>query len=665
MHKCLKCGTEFDGKFCPNCGSEWEENKICPKCGANLPGEARFCTQCGYSFAGKAAENAIKPQSVMPQKVFSALRFLPFAALALFSVLLFAFFAAPVAEMVMGAGFPNVSLGNVYSMQSGILSELPQLNGSLVSLIFFTVIAFLYACAFGAVHFVRGYEFKRIKIAKFEISLASLLDYVSFIFYLIVFIIGVTVMGMISSADEGMGLLVSGACPILLMVFSIVFALLAAGSLVARFLLAKKYPELAREEKMRKERYIQAETERKAQYYATHTAPVPPIMTGQPKKEYNRSAVIYRHDKRRYDKAKEGKTPAAVIWIDLHMAAVLSVVAILLVAIILISVLVPIFTNKFRISVVEKINLGDNREQVIKILGEPNETLYNDTCWQYYSDEYTSIQEKITKSIEKQEQAIEKGDEKMLLRLADEELKLEEQLQTVKYDFIEIEFTVKNENELSVSSVFFEKNRCDSATESTKSVMQLKLSDKVGYYLDKTGVQTQVKIIDYDEIKADSIFYTAYFTDGSLYRTYFSDKAVQLNNEKYISWSDRYSNYSSSINQMVEVGEINKAGEWYSQYKNFKSIFIPENVTSIGRWSFNGCESLESITVSDGNTAFASQDGILYNKDKTEFVHIPRAIKGSVTIPESVTSISDSAFNRIRDTVKNQKNLLKRSLSRA
>ena len=128
MHKCFKCGTEFDGTFCPTC------EKVCPECGANLPGEARFCNQCGYSFAEKAA-NVIKPQSVMPRKVFSALRLVPFAALALFSVLLFAFYAAPVAEMVMGAGFPNVSLGNVYSMQSGILSELPELNGSLTSLI--------------------------------------------------------------------------------------------------------------------------------------------------------------------------------------------------------------------------------------------------------------------------------------------------------------------------------------------------------------------------------------------------------------------------------------------------------------------------------------------------------------------------------------------------
>lgn len=50
MHKCYKCGKEFEGKFCPDCGAEWYEEKICPKCGAKLDGASRFCNECGYSF---------------------------------------------------------------------------------------------------------------------------------------------------------------------------------------------------------------------------------------------------------------------------------------------------------------------------------------------------------------------------------------------------------------------------------------------------------------------------------------------------------------------------------------------------------------------------------------------------------------------------------------
>ncbi len=50
MNKCPKCGAEFEGKFCPNCGTEWKEEKSCPKCGTKLAGAARFCNNCGYAF---------------------------------------------------------------------------------------------------------------------------------------------------------------------------------------------------------------------------------------------------------------------------------------------------------------------------------------------------------------------------------------------------------------------------------------------------------------------------------------------------------------------------------------------------------------------------------------------------------------------------------------
>ncbi len=50
MNKCPKCGAEFEGKFCSNCGTEWMEEKSCPKCGTKLAGVARFCNNCGYEF---------------------------------------------------------------------------------------------------------------------------------------------------------------------------------------------------------------------------------------------------------------------------------------------------------------------------------------------------------------------------------------------------------------------------------------------------------------------------------------------------------------------------------------------------------------------------------------------------------------------------------------
>lgn len=75
-----------------------------------------------------------------------------------------------------------------------------------------------------------------------------------------------------------------------------------------------------------------------------------------------------------------------------------------------------------------------------------------------------------------------------------------------------------------------------------------------------------------------------------------------------------------------------------------KSISIPESVTSVNSSAFDGCASLESITVDENNPSYASVDGILYNKDKTEFKHVPMAVKGPVRIPAGVVSVGGFAF---------------------
>ena len=75
------------------------------------------------------------------------------------------------------------------------------------------------------------------------------------------------------------------------------------------------------------------------------------------------------------------------------------------------------------------------------------------------------------------------------------------------------------------------------------------------------------------------------------------------------------------------------------------SVTIPDSVTSIDSYAFYNCTSLTEITVSKENTNYCSDDGVLFNKDKTELIQYPAGkTSPAYEIPDGVTSIGASAF---------------------
>ncbi len=72
---------------------------------------------------------------------------------------------------------------------------------------------------------------------------------------------------------------------------------------------------------------------------------------------------------------------------------------------------------------------------------------------------------------------------------------------------------------------------------------------------------------------------------------------------------------------------------------------IGNNVTSIGDYAFYGCSSLAAFTVAALNSFYSSVDGVLFNQGQTLLVQFPAGNpEGDYTIPDSVTSIGDYAF---------------------
>lgn len=72
-------------------------------------------------------------------------------------------------------------------------------------------------------------------------------------------------------------------------------------------------------------------------------------------------------------------------------------------------------------------------------------------------------------------------------------------------------------------------------------------------------------------------------------------------------------------------------------------IVIPASVDSIGGSALN-CAALTGITVAEGNAAYSSCDGILYNADKTVLVKAPQGKTDCSDIPETVIVIGEGAF---------------------
>jgi hypothetical protein len=74
------------------------------------------------------------------------------------------------------------------------------------------------------------------------------------------------------------------------------------------------------------------------------------------------------------------------------------------------------------------------------------------------------------------------------------------------------------------------------------------------------------------------------------------------------------------------------------------SIMIPHSVKSIGSLAFSYCRSLTSITVDASNPAYSSTDGVLFNKLQNILILYPAGKAENYTIPNSVTAIGKYAF---------------------
>jgi hypothetical protein len=98
-------------------------------------------------------------------------------------------------------------------------------------------------------------------------------------------------------------------------------------------------------------------------------------------------------------------------------------------------------------------------------------------------------------------------------------------------------------------------------------------------------------------------------------------------------------------NVMLGSSVTNIGIDAFGHCTSLTSVTIPRSVAEIGSLAFGSCISLTAITVDSLNSFYSSVAGVLFNKSQTTLMLYPACKDGSYTIPDSVTSIENSAFN--------------------
>ena len=118
----------------------------------------------------------------------------------------------------------------------------------------------------------------------------------------------------------------------------------------------------------------------------------------------------------------------------------------------------------------------------------------------------------------------------------------------------------------------------------------------------------------------------------------------------------------TSITLPENVKKIGGSAFWGCS--SLTSFLIGANVSQIGANAFFNCDKLTAINVATGNTNYSSQDGVLFDYNKTQLLQYPYGKAGSsYTVPASVSEIGEWAFfgNKTLTTINlNQVNFVRK-----
>ena len=553
--ECKNCGTEYEGRFCPECGNECKEQgqtdcvTVCPQCGSERVGKGKFCVNCGYNYETRSSSNTATGgkinglQSFISERkgvIYKVYRYLIAGGMLLAGVIALLCLAAPtMVEKFFGEINPLCT--GFTAMIGGKGVDVPgSVVGASRALLAMSIIALIY----GGVQLY--WAFKR--------PFKTVRNYFCWALDGAIVFILLTLGAVVSAAgssEELAGAQVGAGFAICIVMG--VFGLLLLGARIFFELKLFSWADSGLSEEQ-----IAKATEKKERK---------PLDKATVKKWAKRIGI-----------------PAAI--------AVVLVVAIV--------PAVVITSNIFRIGKVDKINIGD-----MEVLGEPY--VKDGNFYEYYDKEYVKLSEQIKEASGIGLLAARRKDDDFDIDLdedididdgdsgADKLDKLRDKLHNLTYKYIRVEFSSDNK----VTSVLFDANRCDADNSNTKKIKS--------YDITPESIQRYVKT---------DITYTVKYEDKSLSKGIAQHDVMQLFviNGYSIKWKDIYGNQLTKSVPIVDRGKpsdleitgdvvvpdgVTALGDIFRGTK-VNSVTLPTSLVSISDYAFANCSNLTTIEIPSG-----------------------------------------------------------------
>ena len=179
----------------------------------------------------------------------------------------------------------------------------------------------------------------------------------------------------------------------------------------------------------------------------------------------------------------------------------------------------------------------------------------------------------------------------------------------------------------------------ESSLEPTESLVFVREGDS--YIVTDMGDETAVVIpAEHEGLPVTAIrgdYGTGAFARKDIVSAVIPDSVVEIGQNTFNNCDELVSVSISENSSLQMIG--NNA---FSGCSSLKEMYLPAGATQLGSSVFNNCGALEAFTVAEGNTAYRAENGHLIERETNTLIRGGH----NAVVPDSVSAIAQAAFRR-------------------